>query len=270
LKAGDFVVSGTLGYAHEGATLAAITRGSKQNLVSPQHWLGLWSGGGTVLVRAGRMNVPFGVRTIEHTLWVRDRTRTSINDHQSHGVSIYFGDDWLRGEVMGLAGNYQVRPDQYRERGYAGYVEWLVLPTFGLGGSSLAAHRNLDELTGQKTWRHAHGGFVRWVTPYTPLVLASELDYVLVSSRDSPHRSGTVGYLQADFEIVQGLHFLATGEMQNVGPSEQPSSYAGWLSYAWFFLPHADLRLDSIYYSLRNPNGTTNALFLLAQAHVYL
>jgi hypothetical protein len=270
VSTGGFVASGTLGYAPEGALGAALTRGTEDNLTSRQHWLGYQLGGGDVFLRAGRMNLPFGIRSIEHTLWARKLTRTNINDQQQYGASVYFAAGRVRGEVMGIAGNLQLRPDRYRERGYSAYVEGQVGDDFGFGLSSLVTHRSLDTVTLAETWRQVHGVFGRWATPYEPLVFLGEWDYLFESSRDEFHRRGLIAYLQADWEPVQGVHVLATGEVNDVGAVRRYTSYGAWLSYAWFFAPHCDLRLDSIYQSLGSAAGSTGVFTLLLQGHVFL
>lgn len=268
LRAGNFVASASLGYASQGGQFAAVSRFDKFNIVSRQHWLGFWDD--DVLVRAGRINLPFGIRTVEHTLWVRDFTNTTINDDQMHGVSVFYGGDLIRAELMGIAGNFQIRPDQHRERGYSGYAEFNVASGLALGVSSLITHEELDQTLLEKTWRHAHGVMGRWATPFTPLVLASEFDYVLTSSKHSPHRKGVVGFVQADLEVMQGIHVLVTGENRNVGLDGTPTSLGAWLSYLWFFAPHADVRFDNIYYRLRSQSRTTDAYAQLVQLHMYL
>ena len=154
-------------------------------------------------------------------------TRTSINDHQQHGVAATFSSEMFRGELMGILGNFQLRPDDFRERGYSGYLEWLATPKLAIGASSLITHRDLDTRLQRETWRHAHGVFARWATDWEPLVLLSEWDYVLVSPKEDEWREGVVGYLQADLEIVQGIHLIATGEAQNVGINTPPPRGAG-------------------------------------------
>lgn len=59
-----------------GANGAAITRGSAK-LISRLYWLGVDR---PFLLRAGRTNLPFGGRQVEHTMWVRSSTRTNTND----------------------------------------------------------------------------------------------------------------------------------------------------------------------------------------------
>jgi hypothetical protein len=266
-----FVATGSLGYAPEGALGAALTRGTENNLVSRQHWLGYQLPGSAELqLRAGRMNLPFGIRNIEHTLWARTLTRTNINDQQQYGASFYFAAGPARGELMGIAGNLQLRPDRYRERGYSGYLEVEASEGLAVGASSLITHRSLDTATLTETWRQAHGLFGRWATPYEPLVLLTEWDYVFESSRDSFYKRGLVSYLQADWEPHQGMHFIATGEANKVGVLERYWSYGGWLSYAWFCLPHTDVRLDGLYQSLGSPGGSVGAFTVLLQGHVYL
>jgi hypothetical protein len=261
--------SASLGYAAQGALGAALTRGVEHNLVSRQHWLGYALSEGTLL-RAGRMNLPFGIRTIEHNLWARDLTRTSINDDQQYGLALAATSTHWRGEVMAIVGNFQLRPDDYRERGYSAFIEFNPHESLGLGASSLITHRQRDTRNLQETWRHTHGVFGRWATGWEPLVLQTEWDYVFVSSRDEFYRRGPVSFLQADLEPTQGVHFLATAEANKVGSLRRFWGYGGWLSYWWFFAPHADVRLDAMYQSLGSVGGRYGVYTLLLQGHLSL
>lgn len=269
--AGRFTASATVGYAHEGALGAAVTRSSQDNFISRQHWLGLYlDQDSTAMLRVGRMNLPFGIRSIEHTLWARALTGTDIDDKQQFGAALSFAVGALRGEIMAIAGNFQLRPDDYRERGYSGYVEAAVGTRLALGASSLVTHRQLHPTFLTEAWRQAHGVHARYATPWEPLVVLSEWDYTLTSARDQLHRKGFAGYAQADLEASQGVHFLLTGEAQNVGVHGPPPSWGLWLSYAWFVLPHTDLRIDTIYQSLGSDFGRVPVYTLLLQGHVYL
>jgi hypothetical protein len=270
IDVGGFVASGTLGYAPEGALGAAITRGPEHNLVSRQHWLGYRTSSGQLWVRAGRLNLPFGIRAVEHTLDVRQLTRTNINDQQQYGVAAALLLEKVRGELMAIGGNLQLRPDDYRERGYSGYFEWAVLDSLALGASSLVTYRARDTVTLKETWRHAHGGFARVVPGWDPLVLQAEWDWVLSSSKDEFHRKGFLGYLQADLECQQGMHVILTGETSKVGARPRYRSWGGWLSYVWFLAPHVDLRLDFIQQSMGSSIGRFGVTTLLVQAHASL
>jgi hypothetical protein len=271
LTSGRFVASVTGGYAHEGALGAAITRSTKDNLVSRQHWLGYYlNQDSSALLRVGRMNLPFGVRDIEHTLWARQLTATNINDRQQFGLALAWTSGAVRGELMGILGNFQLRPDAYRERGYSTFLEVALDARLVIGVSSLITHRKLDTSTLKETWRQAHGVSLRYATPWEPLVLMSEWDYAFTSSRDTLHKKGVVGYAQADLEASQGVHFIITGEEQSVGAHSPPPSWGLWLSYDWFLLPHSDLRLDGIYQSMGSDLGRVPVYTLLVQAHVYL
>jgi hypothetical protein len=53
----------------------------------------------------------------------------------------------ILGEVMAIAGNFQLRPDDYRERGYSAFVEVAPWDQFAAGVSSLVTHRELDTVT---------------------------------------------------------------------------------------------------------------------------
>jgi hypothetical protein len=270
LQLHGFSALASIGYADEGSLPAALTRAPEKNLVSRQHWLGYSLVGGALTLRAGRFNLPFGLRVIEHTLWARARTRTSINADQQYGASAAYVGENFRAELMGIAGNLQLRPDDFRERGYSGYFEWQTPWKLTGGVSSLVVHRKLDPSTLKETWRQVHGVFGRWATPWQPLVLMTEWDYSLESARRAPWRKGVVGFLQADLELIQGLHLIGTGEVENIGVRGPPASWGTWLSYAWFFAPHADLRVDTIYQHFSSNAGSTSALSLLLQGHVYL
>ena len=266
-----FVASASAGYAHEGALGAAVTRNEENNFVSREHWLGYTTGDDAMLLlRVGRMNLPFGIRTIEHNLWVRSMTHTNINDQQQFGVALAWLAGPFRGELMGILGNYQLRPDDYRERGYSTYLEAALGPEFALGLSSLITHRDLDPSSLTETWRQAHGAYARYLTPWNPLVLLTEWNYTLTSPKDQYRTKGFVGYLQADLEAAQGVHFMVTGEANNVGVQGPPPSWGLWLTYNWFLLPHSDLRIDGIYQSLGSDYGRVPSYTLLFQGHVYL
>jgi hypothetical protein len=271
LRIGPFLASGSIGYAETGGLGAAITRKPDHNVVSRQHWLGVeivpeWG----LIARAGRMNLPFGIRNVEHTLWARTLSETTINDDQQYGLAADIDVGPVRGELMAIFGNLQLRPDDYRERGVAGFVEWFPNDTLALGLSELSTHRELDPTYLRETWRHQAGAFGRWSTPYKPLLVLAEANYLFDSPKQDERRQGAVGYLQLDYEPVQGFHLLGTGEMHNVGIDGAPVSWGLWLSEHWFFAPHADVRVDGIYQSLGSNEGRTEVITVLVQGHVYL
>jgi hypothetical protein len=262
------VTGGFRGYASIGAVSsqgsAASVAGS---VVSREHWLG-WAFGkdDSLLLRAGRIDLPFGVRQIEHTLFVRQATRTDLNDTQQHGVSLAYSGELLRGEVMAIAGNYQVSPDVYRERGYSAFAEIAPLPRAAFGVSSLITHAARDLYLRLSNTRQAHGVFVR-AAPVEPLVLLAEGDLIAQSATSA---TGYATMLQADVEPTQGIHFIATGENMRIGGTNSGTSWSGWLGAAWFFALHADARFDFQKQNLALGAGHINATALMLQLHVYL
>jgi hypothetical protein len=271
VQASRWVLSGSIGWEPKGGLFAALTRTEDTNIVSRFHWLGYHlDENGKMLFRVGRMNLPYGIRDVLHTLAVRTTTRTNIDDQQQHGFAFSYSGENLRAEIMGILGNYQVHPDDYRERGYSGYFEWAPATNFALGVSSRIAHVDLDPQYAKPMWRHAHGVFGRWALPWRPLVLMGEADYVVDSIKDFPRNQGIEAMLQADLEVVQGLHYQVTGEAGDFGPHDLPMTYGVWASFAWFFASHMDVRLDAIYESLGSLGGRTPAELLLIQGHLYL
>jgi hypothetical protein len=276
VKVGRFRATGSIGYVPEGDLAASITRASKENLVSREHWLGVeLDDDGAWLLRGGRIAVPFGVRMIEHTLWARALTRTDLDATQQYGLALSFARDALRGEVMGIAGNYQIRPDDYRERGYSAYVEVAPENTLAVGASSLFTRATRDIVYGVTDYRYANGAFVRWA-PVEPVVLLAEADWIYQSLTWNGHRGGYAAFAQMDYEPTQGFHVMLTGESMNGGNAGEPSSFDAWLSAVWFCLPHADVRFDGVYSAVgipptpSSPASYANVTTWLVMGHVFL
>jgi hypothetical protein len=262
------------GFMAKGAQPAWITRNPEGNLVSREHWLGYAFLENDALIRAGRINLPFGIRDNNHRLFVRDRTRTDINDSQQHGIAFAYRTKKIRAEIMGIAGNFQTSPDAYRDRGYSGYAEYAVTRFAAVGVSSLTAFVKRDPRSQQKNTRMAHGLFGRY-SPVKPLVLMLEGDLLVTLPETGSSRIGQASSLVVDVEVLQGLHLQATGETTAPGGSSPPSpssqmSYGGWGSVMWFFAPHADVRVDFVQQSV--PAGPTrlSVQSALAQLHLYL
>jgi hypothetical protein len=265
LSAGPLHAVATLGFQPMGANLAALTSASQDNLVSREHYLGLDLLDQAIMVRAGRMNVPFGLRIPEHPAWVRSETRTDIDSYQQYGVAVAYNTSGFRSELMGIAGNYLIRQPDYREHGYAGYAELAFTPTFTLGVSSLLTQAAKGLYTSEPdTLRQAHGAFLRWAV-VEPVVILGEVDALIEKSQITATWVGYASFLQADYEPFQGVHFLLTGESLS---ERGQAGIGGWASVAYFFYSFAELRVDSIWRRYETPQGAVPTLTVLGQLHV--
>lgn len=272
---GSFLVGGSLGYAkvpggspHARAAQVTGGQGDDPNLISRTHYLGFELGEGTQL-RLGRLNLPFGIRIPEHVMWAREATRTDRESDQQHGLAFAYNRNRWRAELMAIAGNYQVNPDDFRERGYSGYAEYMFSPTVAIGVSSLwtKARRDRLLLTDTGYARNAHGLMGR-VGIGEKLAILAEADIL----KSSQHKLGYVGMIQGDYEPLQGLHGMATLELVDEGKSTAPGATATsgvgkmrtgvWLSAAYFMMAHLDARLDVV---LRKDDPVTAQ----AQLHFY-
>lgn len=253
-----------------GGQLAAIIPDKGLVLASREHWLGVTLGS-AFLLRAGRMNLPYGIRNNEHTMWIRSATRTDINVAQQHGLSLNYSTKTMRGEVMAIAGNYQLPPDVYRERGYSGYFEYFVVPKASVGVSSLITHAGGDLYASVRSpfTRQAHGLFSRSVLAKSTVILA-QADLLIAKRTGVDTKLGYVGMLQVDIEPVRGVHVAPALELLKSPGSTSGASLGGWVSATWFFAPHLDFRLDGIYRSFDTPVGRVGNLTALAQIHAYL
>lgn len=242
----------------------------KWALLSRWHWLG-FELSDSMLLRVGRMNLPFGLRTSEHTMFARESTRTDRESDQQHGIALADSGGPWRYELMFSLGNFQIGPDDYRERGYAGQFEYLVDPHLALGMSSsiLVAGKSLVTGSPERTIRHSHGVTARWV-PLDPATILLEADVL----KNTGYTLGYTGFLTADYATsLQGLHVAATGEWLSTGKAEGgggPASVGtgkprtgAWLTAHWLFYTHADLRVDFV----KRYNADAQ---VWAQIHMYL
>ncbi len=265
-----FRAEGDIAFMPAGDRAAALTTTETNNLVSRDHWLGYeLDDDSSWLLRAGRIALPFGIRVIEHTLFARMLTRTDVDDTQQYGVALSMSKEQFRGELMAIAGNFEVHPDDFRERGYCGYFEYAPMKTLALGASSMMTRATRDIDFGVTDYRYVNGAFLRY-SPNQEVVLLAEADSVYQSLTWNGHRGGYAAFAQADVEPTQGVHLILTGETMNGGSAGESPSFSGWLSLGWFFWSHMDLRVDNIYQVLGSASGSTDAVSLLAQLHVYL
>jgi len=269
VKIGVFRAAAELGYSSAGSTpltqLAQITRSAEgPNLVGREMWAGVELFDGEGLLRAGRINLPFGLRNIEHTSFVRTATQTDINEDQQYGVAFAVSKPSWRAEVMALVGNFSVHPDAYRERGGVGYAELTLAPTTAVGVSALVARSDASLITKLPTLRQAYGGFLR-TSPWHPLVLQMEADVLLNKELNGgPQDVGHAEWLQADVEVVRGLHLLGAAEGMKTGTTDFQTGL--WGGIWWFLFPHFDIRADAIQ---RWGQGPSNLTFLV-QLNGYL
>lgn len=261
---------GSLGYASEGAYGAWVTGNTTGgNLVSREWWAGAQVGK-RLLVRAGRMALPFGIRSEEHLLFARGATRTDTNDDQQVGLDAVYGHKKWRAELMGIAGNYSVSPDSFRERGYSALVAYALENTAEVGVSSLLATAESDVVLLEPRTRQAHGVFGRWA-PWEPVRVLAEANVLVDAVDDAPATTGSVGFLQLDVEPTQGLHVKGTGEWCDDDHADADQGLLrGSATVLWFFAPHADLRVDAMYGTLYCTPGVDPSPLGMAQLHVFL
>lgn len=285
---GNFIIAASVGasrasnrYEHSTkARLIGDIEGEGLIAVSRNHWLG-YRFSDQLLLRAGRINLPFGVRTPDHTMWVRAETMTDRESDQQHGLALSYSDHQLRGELMGSVGNFQL-DQEFRAYGYSGYLEYSVDPDLALGVSSMLLWAQKEPLTirdnittfQREVLRHAHGVTARYV-PFESLVVLAEADM----TKKTGAGVGYVGMGTFDLEPVQGLHLALTGEILNrgtpdpedlgtverevQGPGRGDTRLGLWGTINWFLLPHLDLRVDIVARQRR-------ATMLQTQLHFYL
>lgn len=262
----------SLGFVPFGGQLAAIVPDSRFQAVSREHWVGVDVGEHReILVRAGRIALPYGLRGNEHPMWIRTGARTDIASHQQHGVAIARTTNRSRAEALAILGNYQTGPDLYRERGYALFYEHVLHRAVTLGISSLVTHAKGDLFRSRRkpVTRQAHGLFAR-ARASERVVLSGQADLVTRHPSGRDDEIGLASLLQADVQIVRGFHVLPAFETQKIRFDRDETSYGAWLSFAAFPYTHTEIRLDLVGRAVGTPNGSvTNGTGLLSW-HLYL
>lgn len=276
LTLGPVVVTGSIGYLPNGNHAAQITKGNQNVLVSREFWVGLHLGEEKgSMIRVGRMYLPFGIRFVEHRYYVRLDTGTNIDYQQQMGAAFFHETEKYRMEVMAIAGNYQIAPDDYRQRGYAGYLEYSLQPGMQLGFSSMVTYSKLDPGTLKNSaFTGAHGPMFRW-SPIDNVAILSELDLTHFSASQTLTQYGLVGISQIDWEMVRGLHAMVTGEIYHPAQLDDPQGHhfnnRDWFTLAWFMYPHIDLRSDTYWATEWAPPVTrTNSWASMWILHVSL
>jgi len=266
-----FTASAAIGPVSQGAEPAWITHNPADpgwNLTSREYWAGVSPAKG-LMIRGGRMNLPFGLRTEDHILYVRSATRTTSNDQQQTGLAVSYATKKYRFEVMGIAGNFQLRPDTFRERGYSLYGSYAITKKFEIGLSSLLTVAGADIDTLAPRTRQAHGLYTR-ASPVGPLAILAEAD-LLVDDNDGVNSMGLASSAIVDVEPTQGLHLMAIGQYcdPDFAKSDSPAFTAGG-AVQWFFLPRMDIRIDAMEGVLNCAAGATPSPMGLVQGHFYL
>jgi hypothetical protein len=254
-------------YEHSSkARLIGDVQGEGVLLVSRNHWLA-YSPTDSLLLRVGRLNLPFGLRLPEHTAWIRSETLTDRESDQLDGAAIAYTAGPFRGELFVAVGNLQAWEPAFQARGYSAYAELLVLRRLALGASSmlLRAPRELEVAHGPVS-RQAHGLTARY-SPWTPIVLLAEADVL----KNTGAGWGYVGMATLDVEPVRGLHLSVAREWLDRGEPDVGGSVPGrgrsrdgtWWTIDWFFAPHLEARIDLVQRAQR-------ADMIQAQLHLFL
>jgi hypothetical protein len=138
-----------------------------------------------------------------------------------------------------------------------------------VGVSSLVTAAAADVESLLPRVRQAHGAWTRYA-PAEKLGFLAEAN-LLASESDGTSSIGSVGYLQVDYEPVQGFHARATGEWCDPDQADTlDASLRASGTLLWFFGPHLDLRGDVLYGTLYCTPGTEPSPMALVQLHGYL
>ena len=242
--------------------------GDELAVVARTYWAGYEFGDGDALLRAGRLYIPFGLRNVEHNSWARSATKTDINQHQQHGLSYYWSNGVYRAEAMAVFGNFQLRPDEFRERGFAAYIERRISGKEAVAVQAQALRSGSDGLTlsGAALVRQAYGATYR-IAPHERIALMVEANLLVNAFEVGGTKIGHVAFAQADYEVVSGVHVMATVEELRHALAHQDQRYGAWLSGAFFPVPHTELRVDGIY---RTNGAEPASMTLLFQGQLYL
>ena len=212
--------------------------------------------------------MPYGLRNVEHTSWVRAATRTDLNQHQQHGASLYWSNGAYRAEAMLVAGNFQLAPDALRERGFVGYVERRISGAQAVAVQAQVLRSAEAGLLGASgsLLRQSYGGFYR-VVPHAKVAVLAEANLLANTFEAGGTELGHVAFFQADYEPFPGVHVLGTLEEVKLAQPGTKQGVGAWASAVYFPVPHTELRVDWIARKLGDADLVNT---LLLQGQLYL
>ncbi len=231
---------------------------------SREHYLMYESDAGWYL-RAGRFFPVFGIRTQDHTAYVRRHMQMYIYE-EPYGLA--WGKQSTSSEIHVSA--YTMSPPALgtnQDSGVAAYWERR-------NEESTAAYALQTRLSASATDQHSwFGGIYKRYMESSKLMLLAELDLGMQSffgQPDGDPRAQAVGYVSATYFAMQGL--MIGGGLQVYDPDitlEQSSREAVELNVQWFPIPHFELhlltRVEAVGLEVGDP-----ILLSLLQLHYYL
>jgi hypothetical protein len=266
----DATVGALPGDSARSAQEAWVTRSKagEMAVVARTYWVGYELFEGDGLLRVGRLPMPYGLRNVEHTSWVRAATRTDLNQHQQHGASLYWSNGAYRAEAMVVAGNFQLAPDSLRERGLVGYVERRISGAQALAVQAQVLRSAEAGPLGAKgsLLRQSYGAFYR-VVPHAKLAILTEANLLASTFESGGTELGHVAFLQADYEPFAGVHVMGTLEEVKLALPGSKQGLGAWGSAVYFPVPHVEMRADVIHRKLGDTDADTTLLF---QGQLYL
>ncbi len=232
---------------------------------SREHYLMYEPEGADWYVRAGRFFPVFGLRSQDHTQYIRRHLQMYVYE-EPYGVAYgrYFASSELHlsafvrsPDVLGTA----------RDNGVAVYYEKRNAET-------TAAYAAQARFTISDTDRRAWigGVYKRWMEG-PKLLFMGELDLgpQAFPDTDVRHRIQMVGHLGVERTLGQGLLLGATVQAfdPDITVEEAASREAAELTLQWFPIPHTELHLLARYEMLGWDSGAP-ILLVLSQLHYYL
>jgi hypothetical protein len=218
--------------------------------------------------RGSQLSLPFGLRVPEGYLFTRDLTRGQRIRRAGDGKLLPYGALSVRLDPLAEVRDQKSTPDPFRERGYSGFVQYAITPTFevGVNGRLTVADADRMFLQALGTTRLTANVFAR-LRLARAFAIAGEL-----GAQDSSRRElGCGAALQLDLTLFDGLRLLGTAGLVKLGANDGGASAAsassdlqpgGWVTLDWLVNQRFETRLDAI---KRDDSGTS----LLARFTTY-
>ena len=262
---GDFTAVGTVGLRGRVRTSDEIVLDQNyqpitaSQVISREHYL-MWRPSGVgPYARVGRFYAPFGLRFVEHVLYVRRDLGFGMLEETYNVSGGYVGDE-LELHATLFAPDF-VRHIGSTEKGAALYVERRLL------GDTAALAAQVRYARGETSGRTILGGVGKLYLESLRTLLLAEGNLVF---RDMSAGGGEqfVGAAGAAIFPVRGLTLTLLGERNQVDVSVRDSAWNAATALAsWYPFPHFEAQLMG---RLQFPTGTDAARTLLLQVHYFL
>lgn len=202
-KKADKILVGSFDYAPTPSRFTSSKERKPANWISKEHYF-RWQIKKGLLVYAGLLDKPFGLRHPDHTAFDRGFNSFGLNQNdQSHGVVLQYSTELWDVFVDAFFGNYSQDAD-LRQKGFSVMGEYSTDKNVVVGASILQSKNDYLDMTRMSV--HTRVGFAKGKSVMAELGMRKDVPLQI----SDPTKNGAYSYVQALIAVERGYNILTT------------------------------------------------------------